>query len=159
MFQRNVDGYKLYSDYSVEQARGVSGDLGELIDAELADADSLIVTLQHLYPECQTNPAFLKGGDRALYDLLRQHYDVRVVAATIQRYRYDPKNPPNLSGTLFAGGFEHSDPSKKVKVYIPHALSPESVLDYTPYIEHTGNEAQAEDTQYIVAGLQLRKKC
>jgi len=51
----------------------------------LNNADSLIITLQHLYPECQTSHAFLKGGDRALYDLLSEQFDVQVVAATIYR--------------------------------------------------------------------------
>eukprot|EP01032_Pedospumella_encystans_P020381 gene20381-23152_t len=68
----------------------------EALDEDLQNFGTIIMCLQHLYPECQTNPAFLKGGDRALYDILTSgssalaKYDVQVVAATICRqHDYD----------------------------------------------------------------------
>eukprot|EP01032_Pedospumella_encystans_P020422 gene20422-23196_t len=68
----------------------------EALDEDLQSFGTIILCLQHLYPECQTNPAFLKGGDRVLYDILTSgssalaKYDVQVVAATICRqHDYD----------------------------------------------------------------------
>ena len=47
---------------------------------------------------------------------------------------------------------------KKTKFVIPRQLDPDSILDYTPYAEHTGNESQAEETMYVVTGLQVRRR-
>jgi predicted 2-oxoglutarate/Fe(II)-dependent dioxygenase YbiX len=43
-------------------------------------------------------------------------------------------------------------------VVVPRSINPESVLDYSPYIDHVGNESQLESTVYLVAGLQLRRR-
>eukprot|EP01032_Pedospumella_encystans_P010329 gene10329-12081_t len=92
--------------------------LFDALDEELQCRDSIIICLQHLYPECQTSPLFLKGADRALYDLLTnaasnmndhnsgQKYEVQVVAATIYRrfyLQYKKQQPEEtLSGCLFS---------------------------------------------------------
>jgi len=82
--------------------------LFDALDEELQSRDSIIICLQHLYPECQTSPLFLKSADRALYDLLtnatancdengHQKYEVQVVAATIYRrfyLKYKKQEPP-----------------------------------------------------------------
>ena len=47
---------------------------------------------------------------------------------------------------------------KKTKFVIPRQLDPDSILDYTPYAEHTGNESQAEETMYVVIGRQVRRR-
>ena len=47
---------------------------------------------------------------------------------------------------------------KKTKFVIPRQLDPDSILDYTPYIKHTGNESQAAETMYVVTGLQVRRR-
>jgi hypothetical protein len=63
-----------------------------------------------------------------------------------------------LCGSIFStfeGGIVHSEDTKLV---IPIEIDPERVLDYTPYIEHTGNESQAEKTVYVVTGLQVRRR-
>ena len=163
----------------------------DAFDEDLESFGTIIICLQYLYPECQTNPAFLKGGDRALYDILTSgtsEYDVQVVAATIYR-NHDTKDPDSntTQGALFSpaivkrtlGIKTDSDseedvkaeaPLKKqkvdpdasvvggIKLVIPNNLNPDSLLDYTPYIEYTGNESQADETVYIVAGLQVRRK-
>ena len=156
----------------------------EALDLDLKSLDSVIICLQHLYPECQTNPAFLKGGDRVLYDILTRsgsEYEVEVVAATIYRqheyeYIYDNKTQFALfSPTILKRSMGHvaaSPGSEKknsktkhddaalgrTKLVIPNNLDPDSLLDYTPYAEYTGNEAQAEESVYIVAGLLVRRK-
>jgi hypothetical protein len=43
-------------------------------------------------------------------------------------------------------------------VIIPTSIDAATVLDYSPYIEHTGNESQAGSRVYLVAGLQLRRR-
>lgn len=98
--------------------------LCDALDEELQSRDAIIICLQHLYPECQTSPVFLKGGDRALYDILTnamhtntdtatatmnreggQKYEVQVVAATIFRtFETQKKREPfeSLTGCLFS---------------------------------------------------------
>eukprot|EP01032_Pedospumella_encystans_P020380 gene20380-23151_t len=168
----------------------------EHLDLELENYDSIIICLQHLYPECQTNPAFLKGGDRVLYDILTSggsalgKYEMQVVAATIYHSEYDMHEFPSEScGALFSptivkqrlrliNGDPGSDSQEKKETEAPlkkpklnptaalgltklvlfSDLESDSLLDYTPYNEHTGNEPQAEESVYIVAGLQVRSK-
>jgi len=53
------------------------------------------------------------------------------------------------------------DPSgatDRTKLVLPNDLAHGSLLDYTPFIEHTGNESQTGKSVYIVAGLQVRRK-
>ena len=161
----------------------------EALDNELVNHGSILICLQHLYPECQTNPAFLKGGDRVLYEMCSTDYDVEVVAATIYRkhdYGYEGHFGINETrATLFSPAIvkhvlgikndsdteeEIEGPLKKQKVdpdagvvgrmklVIPNNLNPDSLLDYTPYDEHAGNEPQEEESVYIVAGLQVCKR-
>ena len=54
---------------------------------------------------------------------------------------------------------KHNDAALgRTKLVIPNNLDSDSLLDYTPYAEHTGNEAQAEESVYVVAGLLVRRK-
>eukprot|EP01032_Pedospumella_encystans_P024533 gene24533-27744_t len=46
---------------------------------QLRGFDSAVICLQHLYPACQANPEFLKGGDQLLYDVLRDHFTLAVL--------------------------------------------------------------------------------
>lgn len=48
--------------------------------------------------------------------------------------------------------------SERTKLVLPNDLASDSLLDYTPYIEHTGNESQTGHSVYIVAGLQVRRR-
>eukprot|EP01032_Pedospumella_encystans_P017836 gene17836-20315_t len=154
------------------------------LEQDLKSFDTIILCLQHLYPECQTNPAFLKGGDRALYDILTRSsndYEVKVVAATIYRlHDYEHSYADNrtqfalFSPTIMKrsmGLINESDKRNKkskkendaaalgrTKLVVPNNLDPDSLLDYTPFVQHTGNESQGEESVYIVAGLQVRRK-
>ena len=122
----------------------------EALDNELVNLGSIIICLQHLYPECQTNPAFLKGGDRVLYDILTSDssalgkYDVQVVAATIYRkhdYGYEDFFFNRTRATLFSPAIvkralgikndsdteeEIEAPLKKQKVEFVDPVNPEN---------------------------------
>ena len=52
---------------------------------QLRGFDSAVICLQHLYPACQANPDFLKGGDQLLYDILRDHFALAVLPCTIHQ--------------------------------------------------------------------------
>jgi len=167
--------YPQQADALSTRVRGISAELStrvaSVLNEELKDWDVIIITLSHLYPECQTSPAFLKGGDRALYDLLSEQFDVEVVAATIFR-RHDPQfaEVHCVQGSMFSPAVvekalrlnEDTDAPRKryrvdmsgTKLVIPNLLNSDNVLDYSPYMDYTGNESQAEETVYIVAGLQ-----
>jgi hypothetical protein len=43
-----------------------------------------------------------------------------------------------------------------VKLVIPSQLDYDRLLDYSPYLQYTGNESQAGETMYLVTGLQVR---
>ncbi len=47
---------------------------------------------------------------------------------------------------------------EKTKLVMAGELSDDALLDYSPYIEHTGNQDQDGEMVYIVAGLQVRRK-
>jgi hypothetical protein len=126
------------------------------LNQELQNLDSVVICLQHMYPACQAVPGFLKGADAVLYEALRNCYDVQVVYCSI--YHKTDHEHVTLCGSIFStfeGGIVHSEDTKLV---IPTQIDPERVLDYTPYIEHTGNESQAEKTVYVVTGLQVRRR-
>ena len=70
------------------------------VQAELVKADTLVITLQYLYPGDDLQPENLEGGDRAFYDIFTQKsgqsrspmhtsFDLFFVHATLQ-YRLDP---------------------------------------------------------------------
>ena len=172
----------------------------EALDEDLQSFGTIIICLQHLYPECQTKPAFLKAGDRALYDILTSgssalgKYDVQVVAATICRqHDYDDNGCGvfgfnETRGALFSpaivkralgiktnadGSVEKVEPvvelempfkkqktghAERAKLVLSNNLEFESLLDYTPYNVEAGNEPQVEQSVYLVAGLQVRRR-
>ena len=51
-----------------------------------------------------------------------------------------------------------TDPAECTKLVLSNDLEFESLLDYTPYDEEAGNEPQLEESVYIVAGLQVRRR-
>jgi predicted 2-oxoglutarate/Fe(II)-dependent dioxygenase YbiX len=142
------------------------------IDKALVESESLVICLGHKYPLCQAVPEFLKGGDRALYELLKDAYDVEVVACTINQKRQKdyPRDKRFVDAALFTSfanppvlksyeeRYSAAKHANRMKFLIPSPISADSVLDYSPYIEHTGNQSQAESTVYLVAGLQLRRR-
>jgi hypothetical protein len=131
----------------------------------------LVICLSHKYPLNQVVPAFLKGGDLALYDLLKDSYDVQVVACAVNT-EFDQENDAQreVIASLFTSfeddveGFQRcsaQSPAKlakttRTKFLIPAPVNAKSVLDYSPYIEYTGNESQLATSVYLVSGLQVR---
>jgi hypothetical protein len=147
----------------------------EGIAQELAAYDTLTICLAHKYPLRQAVPDFLKGADRALYELVKDVYDAQVVACTVNMdYMPDDGEGRGVTASLFTSftlpeiaesddsDFEpaakRAKTSARPKFLIPAPINAESVLAYTPYLEYTGNEAQTETAVYLVSGLQLRKR-
>jgi hypothetical protein len=141
------------------------------VEKELSAVDTLIICLAHKYPLHQATPAYLKGGDRALYELLKDEFDTEVVACTVDHY-YCPDfdRERRVRASLFTSFVPPAAPKvlpygqsrdtldKRTKIVIPSAINAESILDYSPYAEHAGNEPQAETSMYLVSGLQLRRR-
>jgi predicted 2-oxoglutarate/Fe(II)-dependent dioxygenase YbiX len=71
------------------------------INQELDASESVVICLAHKYPLCQAVPEFLKGGDRALYKLLKDTYDAQVVACTVVYGWYDGENDHGVVAKLF----------------------------------------------------------
>ena len=61
----------------------------------------------------------------------------------LKKLKVNPVNPENAAAC---------------KLVLPNGLDYDNLLDYTPYDENAGNEPQEEESVYIVAGLQVRKR-
>ena len=55
------------------------------LDLELKKLNAVSICTEHLYPACQANLDFLKGGDHLLYKVLKDKYHVGVTPITIGR--------------------------------------------------------------------------
>jgi hypothetical protein len=112
-----------------------------------------------MYPACQAVPGLRKGVGTELYEALRDHYEVQVVHCSIYyKNAYDRYEGIEVSGSLVGSFEKNSACRKRTNLVIPTQLYYDRILDYTPYIEHTGNESQAEETMYVVAGLRVCRK-
>jgi hypothetical protein len=159
--------YEMVSKCDETKARGVDAvAIRDAVAEELQKLDSVVICLQHMYPASQAVPGFLKGADAMLHEVLQDHYEVQVVYCSIYRQapyeRYESED--HVRGRLFSS-FEASDATAtntaeagRTKLVIPSPLNPDRILDYIPFAEHTGNESQAEETVYVVTGLQVRRK-
>jgi predicted 2-oxoglutarate/Fe(II)-dependent dioxygenase YbiX len=136
------------------------------IENELLKHDTLIICLSHKYPFCQAVPEFLKGGDLALYELLKDAYDTEVVACEVN-CEVNGEETTEMCARLFtsfsAGKETHAPPTKvakrqSTKFLIPAPIDPAGVLEYSPYLDHAGNEPQPSKSVYLVSGLQLRRR-
>jgi predicted 2-oxoglutarate/Fe(II)-dependent dioxygenase YbiX len=129
------------------------------LNKELQKYASVVICLQHMYPACQAVPSHLKGVDAVLYEVLQDHYEMQVVQCSIYyKNSYDKYEGIGVSGSLVGSFEKNSACRKRTKLVIPTQLNYDRILDYTPYIEHTGNESQAEETMYVVAGLRVWHK-
>jgi predicted 2-oxoglutarate/Fe(II)-dependent dioxygenase YbiX len=138
------------------------------LNKELKKYDSVVICLQHLYPACQAVPGFLKGADAVLYEVLQGHYEVQVVYCSVfhcdaaeeddQGFIDDNHEHEEVSAKLFTSFEEEGgECTGKVKVVIPSQLDYDRLLDYSPYLQYTGNESQAGETMYLVTGLHVRR--
>jgi predicted 2-oxoglutarate/Fe(II)-dependent dioxygenase YbiX len=71
------------------------------IDKELDASESVVICLAHKYPLCQAVPEFLKGGDLALYELLKDAFDAQVVACTVVHGWDEEENQHSVVAKLF----------------------------------------------------------
>ena len=138
------------------------------LNRELKKYEEVVICLTHLYPVCQADPACLKGGDLVLYELLAQReseYDVAIVPVKVKSSidRGDSSSC-YLAGALVDLDFEISKTvTKRVSksgstlLVIPRHCTSNHVLSYSEYIEHVGNEPQAEETMYLVTGFRITK--
>ena len=181
---REYEGYEVFWERSggtgkTEDGEGLASVPSEVkrenctaLEGEIDSYDPLGICLSHMYPACQAEPSFLKSADRLLYDLLQKRFEVAVVYCSIYR-EWSEYHGSSFQGFLFdsftkaavvQGGkvkqeLDDSAPaSKKAKFVIPRQVDPDSILDYTPYAQCTGNEQQAEETMYVVTGLQVRRR-
>jgi hypothetical protein len=65
---------------------------------------------------------------------------------------------PRAARSVGSDGHRNKKAKRSQLVIIPNTMNYESVLDYSPYIEHTGNQAQPASKVYLVTGLQLRRR-
>ena len=138
------------------------------LDKELKKYEEVVICLTHLYPVCQADPARLKGGDLVLYQLLAEQeskYDVSILPVKVKSSidRGDSSSC-YLAGALVDLDFEISKTVTKrvpksgsMLLVIPRHCASNHVLSYSKYIEHVGNEPQAEETMYLVTGFRITK--
>jgi hypothetical protein len=98
-----------------KKVRGVSEGIQQVIldglNQALEGSESVVICLGHKYPHNQTTPAFLKGGDLALYELLKNTYDVKVVACTVVQCLDEDRDQANVTVELFTLFDPRSDDS------------------------------------------------
>jgi hypothetical protein len=138
--------------------------------------EGVAICLQHLYPACQANPDFLKGGDQLLYDILKDDYIVTVVPTTIYRKVYDEYDvygklreaeicsstccvKPYIDNMLSHEGKQLAEESASVRtiVVIASCLFSKHVLLHE-LINYLGNDSDGEETVYMVAALHVLRK-
>ena len=141
---------------------------------QLEGFEAAVVCLQHLYPACQANPDFLKGGDQLLYDILQSHFELAVLPCTIYRKVIDLNMARNytLEDAVFCikplhmgdipaeqchAKLSNEAVRLKTNFIMVGYLARDHVLERED-IDYTGNDAQGEETVYMVAGLQVRRK-
>lgn len=125
--------------------------------------------MQYVYPENAKSHAHLKGGDRALYDLLCDVYDVQVVATIVQHQdsgltdKFDRLNaalftPESVSKQLSPTCKKTNRRKRSMtiaKLFLPHILEEEHVMHYRQITEE---HQQEHDSVYLVSALQVSKR-
>lgn len=147
------------------------------VESELQNADSIILNFQHLYPAREHNKAYLKQNDRALYDLLRPHYEVKVVSAMVYRrigggaYMYVKRleggiftqeildnylaNTPEKHERIEEYDFGEEKPVQRNKLFLVNDLTNQNLMHHTDCDIYA--TVDREDV-FVVTGLQLRRR-
>lgn len=121
------------------------------VEIELTTSNALVICLQYVYPEHQHNDDFsyLKGGDRALYNMLANtnQYDVQPLTVTLHS-ALDSESGRNkiVSGTSTCD-FPGDSTSAATKLFVPVTLTS----------EHQRAEDKEKST-YVTTGLRVTKK-
>ena len=133
---------------------------------ELRTVSAVLVCLQHMYSEDQLIPSLLKGSDRSLYATLVKcgDFELDLIPVTLQHSTSHHEDETLIAKEFTLGNSGNSykrrktDKVKKAvktKFIIPGNVYSDQLLDYIPGIEYTGNEAQSENSMYIVAALRI----
>eukprot|EP01032_Pedospumella_encystans_P009876 gene9876-11590_t len=138
------------------------------LDKELEKYDDVVICLTHLYPVGQANPACLKGLDAELCAVVQDaaKYDVSIVPLAVNRtedYKYSCSNDVDgsvvdLQYSQSRGNSVYQLGRRETELVIPVNVETSVVLHHKPYQYHVGNESVAEETMYLVTGLQVRKR-
>ena len=158
-----------YRNFSAKDAEAVvAGCL-----KELESVDKLVICLPHMYPVSQVSESFLKAGDCLLLDLLKAHggFDLSI---SLVRVLY--VNDYTCTGPYYFEVFAScvtappgrqkevvnediiAAPAPRMKFIIAPPMNIKSIVDYTEYIEFTGNEAQDCRCNYLVTGIIVQNK-
>jgi len=137
---------------SEEQARLVA-DLTEALHHK----QSVVITLPHLYVHdaMLRTKDWLKPGDRALHDLLCQHFNVEIVDATLHNDQHAALYTPKIvSEALRSGGVPRMDSNSVYdsSVVVAHKLEEQNVLENSMLALWQLNSV------YVVSGLKVSKK-
>jgi len=127
------------------------------------------ICLKHLYPACQANPDFVKGGDQLLCEILRDDFALSVLPATIYRRKERSNSSSRLRNACCVRPFvnallpqgdidqEVAAAELETSIIMMEALTRDHVLE-NERIGYTGNKSQGKATTYLVAVLQVREK-
>eukprot|EP01032_Pedospumella_encystans_P019942 gene19942-22667_t len=137
------------------------------LDKELKKYEEVVICLTHLYPMCQADPACLKGGDLVLYQLLAEResvYELSIVPVKVNAsIDYKERSSSYLYGGVVDLDYELTKECFGRKhastlLVIPLHCTSNHVLSYSEFIEHVGNQPQAEETMYLVTGFCISKR-
>jgi hypothetical protein len=134
------------------------------LSRELRKWSSVVICLQHMYPACPVVPGLLKGADSLLYQLfcetLQDHYEVQIVYCSIYLEDADGDGQfVDARGNLFTH-FEDDavwsvDDARLVVTALPDS---DRIVDHVPYQKLGNGSTVAEETVYVVTGLQVRRR-
>jgi hypothetical protein len=132
------------------------------LDQELQKLDSVVICLQHLYPDCHVVPGFLEDADAVLYELLcetlQDHYEVEVVNCSIHLVSEDAGHVV-ASGNVFTSFGDATLCSEdETRLLVPALPDSDCLLDHIPNATLGLGRTQARETVYVVSGLQVRRR-
>lgn len=150
---RTSDTHFHYTRFSAERKQY----LLDALDQELSDAGSVTIATRDLYHHGRDSPDCLKSGDRALYDLLSESYDVQVVSAMVYEQR---RHIWNEIRAVFITPVDIATGPSAHKLLLPHRLTDKNELALVHEFECGDSYYGGVDQEavFIVSGLRISKK-
>ena len=159
--QASVCGVMLRSADEAQKQKVIEG-----MHEQLRSFDSAVICLQHLYPACQANLDFLKGGDQLLYDILRDHFVLAILPCSICRntstagwsrnwYCVEPFALANVPEAEAAQVAAAAALQTNFIMFNKFIAQDHIMLDEPIYESY---QPAARETLYLVAGLQVRRR-
>jgi hypothetical protein len=139
------------------------------MNQQLEGFEGVALCLQHLYPACQANPDFLKGGDQLLYNIFKDDFSVMVLPCIIYRRVIHPCSDTYRRSACSVKPYCDAKLAKedaqlaaeaalvKAKFIIVDNMTGNQIAS-SEEIDYTGNESQGTETVYMVAALLVRRK-